>query len=88
MMRCRPFVFVVGVVLCGSGVAPVAQSALQDYPQWRGQNRDGAASGFIEPKSWPKALTRQWKVEVGEGYATPLVIGETVYVFTRRDGTK
>ena len=31
-------------------------------------------------------MTRRWKVDVGEGYATPLVIGDTVYVFTRRAG--
>jgi outer membrane protein assembly factor BamB len=62
-----------------------AQSAL-DYPQWRGKTRDGSASGFVEPDTWPQALQQQWKVEVGEGYATPLLIGEVVYVFTRRDG--
>ena len=43
---------------------------------------------FVEPKSWPEALTRRWKVDVGEGYATPLVIGDTVYVFTRRAGNE
>jgi outer membrane protein assembly factor BamB len=63
-----------------------ATAAAQDYPQWRGQNRDGAASAFVEPKLWPEHLTRRWKVEVGEGYATPIVIGKTVYAFTRRDG--
>lgn len=70
-----------GAMLIGSG-----QSALQDYPQWRGQNRDGSASAFSEPKVWPEKLTLRWKVEVGEGYATPLVVGGTVYSFTRRDG--
>jgi len=34
---------------------------------------------------WPEKLTRRWKVEVGEGYATPIVIGRRVYAFTRRD---
>jgi outer membrane protein assembly factor BamB len=62
-----------------------AQSAL-DYLQWRGQARDGAASGFVEPAVWPQTLKRQWKVDVGEGYATPLVVGDIVYAFTRRDG--
>jgi outer membrane protein assembly factor BamB len=56
----------------------------RDYPQWRGLHRDGAASGFVEPANWPNTLTRRWKVEVGEGYGTPLVVGERVYVFTRR----
>ena len=62
------------------------QSAAQDYPQWRGKSGDGSASAFIEPSTWPDSLTRRWSVEVGEGYATPLVIGDTVYVFARRDG--
>src|SRR4030095_5220378 len=76
------------IVMCTAvgalGVSPFAQNAL-DYPQWRGQTRDGAAAGFVEPGAWPQALKRLWKVDVGEGYATPLVIGDVVYVFTRRD---
>lgn len=64
------------------------QNAPQDYPQWRGRNGDGSASAFVSPSTWPDMLTRVWKVDVGEGYATPLVVGETVYVFTRRDGNE
>jgi outer membrane protein assembly factor BamB len=56
----------------------------QDYPQWRGSNRDGSASAFIEPKVWPEKLTGRWNVTVGEGYATPILIGEVVYSFTRQ----
>ena len=67
-------------------MALAAQTSGLDYPQWRGRLRDGTASGFVVPAKWPAALTRRWKVEVGEGYATPLVIGGRVYVFTRRDG--
>jgi outer membrane protein assembly factor BamB len=71
-------------------VAPAApmmgQEAAQDYPQWRGRNRDGAASAFSKPDSWPDTLRLRWKVDVGEGYATPLVVANTVYAFTRRDG--
>lgn len=71
-------------VLMACAGATAAQSSPQDYPQWRGQNRDGSASAFAEPTSWPETLTRRWKVDVGEGYATPLVVADTVYVFTRR----
>jgi outer membrane protein assembly factor BamB len=60
--------------------------ALGDYPQWRGWSSDGSASAFVEPKAWPKALTRRWRVDVGEGYATPLVVGSRVYAFTRVEG--
>jgi outer membrane protein assembly factor BamB len=76
------------IVMCATigapGVPLFAQNAL-DYPQWRGQSRDGAASGFVEPVAWPPALKQHWTVDVGDGYATPLVIGDVVYVFTRRD---
>ena len=75
------------MLMAWAGTA-AAQSSPQDYPQWRGLNRDGAASAFAEPASWPETLTRKWKVEVGEGYATPLVVADTVYVFTRRNATE
>jgi outer membrane protein assembly factor BamB len=61
-----------------------AQSGPTDWPQWRGPNRDGVISSFTEPKSWPEKLTRKWKVDVGLGYATPVVIGNRVYMFARQ----
>ena len=67
-------------------VLPVAVLA-QDYPQWRGPARDGSVT-FTEPAAWPDHLTKRWTVQVGESYATPLLIGDTVYVFTRRDGNE
>ena len=80
--------FVGGAVLMACAGATAAQRSPQDYPQWRGLNRDGAASAFAEPSSWPDALTRRWKVDVGVGYATPLVISDAVYTFTRRNETE
>ncbi len=58
----------------------------RDYPQWRGKDRDGSASNFVEPSRWPEVLKRRWRVEVGEGYASPLVVGNLVYVFSRNEG--
>ena len=48
----------------------------QDWPQWRGPNRDGKASDFKAPKTWPKELAQKWKVTVGEGVATPSLVGD------------
>jgi len=73
------------LALCASAHLPRAQESPQDFPQWRGRERDGAASAFVEPKTWPDTLTRRWKVDVGEGYATPIVVADVVYVFIRRD---
>jgi outer membrane protein assembly factor BamB len=68
---------------CVAAGALDAQRGSRDYVQWRGQQRDGSASAFVEPKQWPDALTRRWRVDVGEGYATPLIVGDIVYVLTR-----
>jgi outer membrane protein assembly factor BamB len=75
------------LIMLVATAAPVArQDAPGDYPQWRGRDRSGSASMFAEPAVWPDTLTRRWRVDVGEGYATPLVVGDSVYAFTRRDG--
>ena len=58
----------------------------QDWPQWRGPNRDGKVSGFTAPQKWPKELTQKWKVTVGSGDATPALVGNKLYVFTRQGG--
>jgi hypothetical protein len=47
-------------VSIGFGAIATAQRSSLDYPQWRGLNRDGAASAFSEPKSWPDNLTRRF----------------------------
>jgi hypothetical protein len=58
----------------------------QDWPQWRGPNRDNKVAGFSEPKAWPKELTQKWKVKVGLGDASPVLVGDKIYVFTRQGG--
>src|SRR6476619_1525160 len=56
----------------------------QDWPQWRGPNRDGVVHGVNVPTKWPKTLTEEWQVEVGEGIASPVVVRGNVYVFSRQ----
>ena len=73
-------------LLMGFAGVGVAQDVSRDYTQWRGPHRDGSASAFVQPGHWPEELDRKWKVHVGEGYATPLVVGEVVYSFARREG--
>jgi len=55
----------------------------QDWPQWRGTNRDGKITKFVAPKTWPTALTQKWKITVGLGDAAPALVGKKLYVFTR-----
>jgi outer membrane protein assembly factor BamB len=55
----------------------------QDWPQWRGPNRDDVTTGIKVPDAWPKELTQKWKVTVGRGDASPALVGERLYVFVR-----
>jgi outer membrane protein assembly factor BamB len=55
-----------------------------NWPQWRGPNRDGVVHGVKAPVKWPKALKEEWKVPVGEGVSSPVVVGDNVFVFTRQ----
>jgi len=66
----------------------VGNGSAQDWPQWRGPNRDAKATSFSAPKTWPKELTQKWKVSVGEGVATPALVGNKLYVFARQDGNE
>ena len=58
----------------------------QDWPQWRGPNRDGVVMSFSEPSAWPEQLTQRWRAEVGLGYASPILIGDRLFVFSRQGG--
>jgi outer membrane protein assembly factor BamB len=76
-------------VVSGCAVLISAQCApAQDWPQWRGANRDAKAPGFTAPKTWPKELAQKWKVSVGEGVSTPALVGDKLYVFARQEGSE
>lgn len=64
-------------------IASLAAAFAQDWPQWRGPSRDGVVSAA--PKSWPAAYTSVWRVDVGEGYSSPIVANNRVFIHSRRD---
>lgn len=65
-------------------LAATAVSA-QEWTQWRGPARDGSVSGKNVPAAWPESLKRSWRVEIGEGYSSPVVADGHVFVHGRRD---
>lgn len=69
------------VVACSISAAALAQ----DWPQWLGPNRDGQAA-FQPPSTWPGQWVQKWDVAVGEGDATPALLGNQLFVFARQDG--
>jgi outer membrane protein assembly factor BamB len=57
-----------------------------DWPQWRGPHRNGISQekGLLNewPKGGPKLL---WQIkDLGEGYATPSVVGDRLYVLANQ----
>jgi outer membrane protein assembly factor BamB len=75
-------------------LAPFALSALlagvatplraDDWPQWRGPNRDGVwkETGLVE-KLPAGQIPIKWRAEIGSGYSGPTVAGGRVYVTDR-----
>lgn len=75
----RTVVLVGCVILLSAG-----RAGAQDWPQWRGPNREAKTMGFTVPETWPKELKEKWKVTVGTGDATPALVADTLYVFSRQ----
>ena len=57
----------------------------QEWTQWRGPARDGSVSGKNVPAAWPESLKQSWRVEIGEGYSSPVVADGRVFVHSRSD---
>ena len=69
---------VVGGLLLSAAALPA-----QDWPQWRGPNRDAKVDGFKAPAAWPAQLTPTWKQTVGLGDTTPALVGDKLFVLSR-----
>ena len=63
--------------------SPLAQTPGAAWPHWRGPARDGVASGFTVPATWPAQLTRKWQAKVGVGHASPVISGNRVVLHSR-----
>ena len=60
-----------------------------DWPQWRGPNRDGVwrETGIVEKFDKPQ-LDIEWRAEIGPGYSGPTVANGRVYVTDRQTEPK
>ena len=74
----------IGVMLGCVLLASAASLFGQDWPQWRGPDRDGKVTGFTAPETWPETLVQKWRTTVGSGDATPALVGDKLYVFARQ----
>ena len=78
----------IGVIVGCAVLVTASWGFAQDWPQWRGANRDGVAQGFKAPATWPEELVKKWSVSVGDGVSTPALVGERLFVFARQDGNE
>lgn len=83
-MKLKHVVLIGCAVFAGLSAVLSAQNQGPDWPQWRGPRRDGTLTSFAEPKVWPETLTQRWKIPVGDGYSTPIIVGNRVYQFSRQ----
>lgn len=77
---------VIGGAMAALVLAGAPRVFAQDWPQWRGPDRNDKVTGFTAPQTWPKELTLKWKATVGTGDSTPALVGDKLYVFSRQGG--
>jgi outer membrane protein assembly factor BamB len=82
---CRRFVIACLVLFGGVGLAGLPASMADDWPQWRGENRDGVwrETGIVDQLP-DGPLPRKWSVPVGSGYSGPTVADGRVFLTDRQ----
>ncbi len=78
MNRC--WLVVLGLLAVSGGVGAA------DWPQWRGPSRSGISSETGLLQQWPEGgPALLWRADdIGDGYATPSVVGERIYAIANR----
>ncbi|MGH9793934.1 MAG: PQQ-binding-like beta-propeller repeat protein [Candidatus Acidiferrales bacterium] len=72
-----PFSFCLAVLLA----APIARA--DDWPTWRGPNRDGISHEKNLPANWSATDNVDWKLPLpGRSGATPIIWGERIFLTT------
>ena len=67
--------------------ATPSANAAGDWPMWRGPNGNNIAPGPPVPTKWSETENVLWTVPIpGRGHASPIVVGDTVYVISADEG--
>src|SRR5262249_10282552 len=85
--RSLPSVVLLGVL----GVLAVHLAAqADDWPQWRGPNRDGISKETGLLKVWPEEGPKlAWTFkELGQGFSGPAIVGNRIYIGGTKDKTE
>ncbi len=69
--------------------SPDIEAAENDWPWWRGPTFNNHARGAAPPTRWSPDENIAWQVAVpGRGHASPIVVGERVFVATADDAAQ
>jgi outer membrane protein assembly factor BamB len=71
------------MILLAGLAAIVASAGPQDWTQWRGPDRNGTTEASGAPPRWPAQLSQRWRIAVGGGQSSPVVAGDSLFVFGR-----
>jgi len=76
------------VLLAGFGHINAASSNGNDWPQFRGVNRDGVSPETGLLKNWPESGPKEvWRIPIGEGYSAISIVGDRLYtMYGAKDG--
>lgn len=76
----------IGVLAGCLALLGTSRASAADWPQWRGPQRNGVSAEKGLLKAWPKEGPRLlWQVKgIGQGYSTPAVAGERIYLLGNR----
>ncbi len=80
MKRISLFFVILSGMLLLAAVFPVTEEGIG----WRGNHRDGKVTGFEMPATWPGMLKQVWKVPVGLGDASPVLVNGRIYLQTKK----
>ena len=64
-----------------------SQPSTGNWPQWRGPNRTGYAKDAPTITSLPKELKPVWKIDIGGGFAAPVVQGNAL-IYVDENGSR
>ncbi len=78
------YAFIQVIAVCAIVQCLATIASADDWPQWRGPNRDGVwrETGIVEKFDQPE-LPILWRQEIGSGYSGPTVADGRVYVTDR-----
>ena len=66
---------------------PTTSSAVDSWPQWRGEHQNGVATGDDFPVQWSAATGIAWQTDLpGMGGSTPIISNGTAYITTGAEG--